>query len=180
MSNTKAFRGSKKEKRKDKQRFRRAFHLQPAYYQPSLQSWCLPSGELGNDWERLLWWWSHQQLACLSVHLYLYTGDHMTLYLGFLISISLVFNKQASPCFRWGANANSHAFPDIYLVFLTCQSQNCRSNKIAVNFRDITICWKLPKVQTVITQHSVNWGMFRNVCDFLQNVKLLTKANLTL
>lgn len=53
----------------------------------------------------------------------------MSLQLGFLISISLVFNKQASRVLdEEQINANSHALPDIYLVFLTCQSQNCRSN----------------------------------------------------
>lgn len=97
----------------------------------------LPSGELGRQLRTppLI----DSSAACLSVYLYLYSGDHMSLCLSFLISISLVFNKEASQCCRRGASANSHAVPDTYLVFLTCQSQKCRSNKITVNFRDINM-----------------------------------------
>ena len=98
----------------------------------------------GNDQELLLWWWIPQQLACLCIYTQEVTclpisAPSLAFYLLQMFSNTHQrANKQVST-FRWQASANSNAFPDIYLIFLTWQSQNLGSSKITFNFRDIVL-----------------------------------------
>lgn len=75
--------------------------------------------------------------------------------------------------FRCQVSAKSNVFPDIYLIFLTCQSQNLR---ITFNFRDFITHWKLHQRHRIVSvKHSHELGeIFSNYsifCNFVQNLQ---------